>query len=252
MGTMRTTGLATDHREIYYPESDGKPMAETDLHRNEMFELIAMLQARYADAPDVYVSGNLLLYYVEGDPTKSVSPDTFVVFGVANHMRRTFKLWEEGVAPAVAFEVTSRKTRREDRRTKRALYAQLGVAEYYLYDPEADYLRPPLQGFQLAEGAYVALAPDATGALRSERLGLDLRLEGGLLQLYDVATGERLPRLAERAQALRRAEARAARAEARAVRADARAAQADARAEDAKAEVARLREELAQSRREGG
>ncbi len=270
MGTMRTTELATDHREIYYPESDGKPMAETDLHRDEMFELIAMLQARYEDAPDVYVSGNLLLYHVEGDPTQSVAPDTFVVFGVAKGQRRTYKLWEEGVAPAVAFEVTSRKTRREDRRTKKALYARLGVTEYFLYDPEADYLRPPLQGFRLTDDDYVALTPDATGALQSERLGLDLRLEGGRLQLYDVATGARLPRLAEQAKALRRAEERARWANARAEQADARAeqaaaqakqanvraeqanaraAQADARAEDAEAEVARLRDELAWSRR---
>ncbi len=211
MGAMKTTaGLATGKREIYYPESDGKPMAETDLHRDEMFELITMLQARYGSAPNVYVSGNLLLYYLEGDPTKSVAPDTFVVFGVANHQRRTYKLWEEGVAPAVVFEVTSRKTRLEDSRTKKALYARLGVAEYYLYDPDADYLWPPLQGFRWVDGAYEAVQLDTGGALRSAALGLDLRLVSGRLQLFEAATGERLLRTKERDAALARSAAEVA------------------------------------------
>ena len=30
--------------EIYYPESDGEPMAETDLHRNWMIRIIDILQ----------------------------------------------------------------------------------------------------------------------------------------------------------------------------------------------------------------
>ncbi len=251
MGTMRTTGLATDHREIFYPESDGKPMGETDLHRKEMVELIAMLEDRYADAPDVYVSGDLLLYYVEGDPTKFVVPDTFVAFGVPKGLRRTYKLWEEGAVPAVVFEVTSRKTQREDRRTKMALYARLGVTEYFLYDPEADYLQPSLQGYRLVGKAYMALTPGATGALRSEQLGLDLRLDQTLLQMIDVATGTQLPRLAERAAALQRAESRARRAKAQAAQERTRARQADARAASAEAEVARLRAELARLQGDG-
>jgi Uma2 family endonuclease len=217
MGVMRATRPATSLTEVYYPESDGKPMAETDLHRDEMFELIAMLKARYEQRPDVYVSGNLLLYYVEGDPTRSVAPDVFVVFGVSSDLRRVYKLWAEGVPPAVVIEVTSRKTKGEDLRSKRGLYARLGVSEYYLYDPEADYLRPPLQGFRLAAGSYELLPPDSGGTITSAHLGLGLRLVDGRLQFYDGATGNRLPRLRERAQA-------------------------------AEAEVARLRAELARLR----
>lgn len=214
MGAMKSTGLASGAAEIYYPESDGKPMAETDLHRDEMFDLIAMLQARYADAPDVYVSGNLLLYYQEGNPRAAVAPDVFVVFGVPKGRRRVYRLWAEGVPPAVIVEVTSRKTKGEDVRTKMALYARLGVAEYFMYDPETEYLRPPLQGFRLVGGTYAQEPPDASGALRSQRLGLDLRLVDGLLAVFDAATGERLPRLAERAAVTARFEARAERAEA--------------------------------------
>jgi len=198
MSVTKSAGLATGTAEIDYPESDGKPMAETDLHRDEMFDLIDMLKARYAEASDVYVSGNLFVYYQEGNPKAAVAPDVFVVFGVPKGRRRIYKLWAEGVPPAVVIEVSSRKTRREDVRTKMALFARLGVGEYYLYDPEADYLRPPLQGFRLVGGEYALTASDANGALRSPRLGLDMRLEDGQLALYDAATGARLLRGAER------------------------------------------------------
>ncbi len=232
MGALKSASLATGKREVYYPESDGKPMAETDLHRDEMFDLIARLQGRYADAPDVYVSGNLLLYYQEGDPRAAVAPDVFVVQGVPKGQRRIYKLWLEGVPPAVVIEVTSRKTKGEDRRTKRALYARLGVAEYFMYDPEAEYLSPPLQGLRLIAGMYQPQVPLADGSLRSERLELDLRLVAGRLELYDVATGARVPRLAERVEAERR------RAEAERRRAAAERDRADA----AEAELARLRD----------
>lgn len=67
---------------VYYPSSDGKPLAETDLHRDEMVRCIETLSAAFADDPHVYVSGNLLLYSEEGNPRRSVSPDVFVVRGV--------------------------------------------------------------------------------------------------------------------------------------------------------------------------
>ncbi len=237
MGALKSASLATGRREVYYPESDGKPMAETDLHRDEMFDLIARLQTRYADAPDVYVSGNLLLYYKEGDPRAAVAPDVFVVQGVPKGQRRIYKLWLEGVPPAVVIEVTSRKTKGEDRRTKRALYARLGVAEYFMYDPEAEYLSPPLQGHRLVAGTYQPLDPDEVGTLRSKRLRLDLRLEAGRLELYDGSTGARLPRLAEQAKAERqRAEHERRRAEEERQRAESahrRAEEEQRRAEEA-------------------
>jgi Uma2 family endonuclease len=200
-------------RAVYYPESDGQPMAETDWHWLEIAEITQMLRDRYRDMPDAYVASNNLLYYVEGDPHKSVSPDVYVVFGVPKRTRRVYKLWEEGAAPAVVFEVTSRKTRREDFGKKRDLYARLGVDEYFLCDPELDYLRPPLQGLELDCGAatYRPMTADADGRLTSARLGLKLWLVGGQVQLADAATGERLLRSAEVRERERAAEAENAR-----------------------------------------
>ncbi|HID64173.1 MAG TPA: hypothetical protein EYP49_15750 [Anaerolineae bacterium] len=51
---------------IYYPESDGKPMAETDTHINTLIYLREALRDYFRDDPQVYVAGNLFLYYEEG------------------------------------------------------------------------------------------------------------------------------------------------------------------------------------------
>ena len=81
---------------VVYPESDGKPMAETEYHRDIMIDFIQMLKHYFRNVNDVHVSGNLLMYYEEGNPRKSVSPDVFVAFGVSKKRRRTYKIWEEG------------------------------------------------------------------------------------------------------------------------------------------------------------
>lgn len=206
-------------RPVHYPESDGKPMAETDVHRNEMFALIGALRWRYRDAPDVYVSGNLLLYFEEGNPRRSVAPDVFVVKGVPPGDRRTFLLWAEGTPPCVVIEVSSRATRREDLRTKRALYARLGVREYFLFDPLEEYLRPPLQGYRLAGDDFAPIAPGSRGALDSVELGLTLVRDGSRLRLFDTGSGAEVMDDARRADD---AEARALAAEAELARLRAR------------------------------
>ncbi len=110
-------------------------MAETDVHIDALLYLREALKDYFRDAPQVYVAGNMLLYYEEGNPAACVAPDVFVGQGVAKRERRTYKLWEEGQPPAVVFEITSRGSRLEDLGTKRVVYAMLGVREYFLYDP---------------------------------------------------------------------------------------------------------------------
>jgi Uma2 family endonuclease len=246
--------------EVEYPESDGKPMAETDVHRDLMAQLIDALKWRYRDDPQIYISGNLLLYYVEGDPTKSKAPDVFVVKGVEKRLRRIYKLWEEGVAPSAVIELTSKSTRREDQKGKFELYANWGVREYFLFDPLNEYLRPPLQGFRLRRGHYEVIKADELGRLESKELGVWLERDGTRLRLWDVTTGEEALDGAERAQAaVRRAviaesraqfEAAARQAEAAARRAEAeRAAEAESRAAAAEAELAKLRSQLARGKK---
>lgn len=177
--------------EIDYPESDGRPMGETDLHRWWMIRIYDLLKYRYRDE-DVYVGSDLLLYYVEGDIKKFVVPDDFVVLDSKSEFRRIFKIWTEQRVPNVVFEVTSRKTRRHDERTKPNIYANIGVKELFLYDPTLDYLNPALQGYRLVEGQYVPLSSNGMGALECRELGLLLRLDRERLVIQDAATREPL------------------------------------------------------------
>lgn len=214
--------------EIEYPESDGKPVAETELHLEWMIYIRNVLKYRYRKQR-VYIGANLLMYYVRGNPRKAVAPDTFVVKDCAPGPRRTFKTWVEERNPDVVFEVTSTSTRREDEVTKPAKYAQIGVKELFLFDPTSDYLDPPLKGYRFSRGRKTRIRPDADGSLECRELGLRLRLEDGDLRIYDARTSERLLTDVEAAEG--------------------RASDAEERATAAEEEVQRLREEL--KRRQG-
>ena len=171
-----------------YPTSDGKPMAETDYHRDLMFALIDTLRAFYAQEPTMYVSGNLLLFYEEKNKRKHVSPDVFVVPGVGNHQRPNYLLWEEGRGPRFVVELTSSSTRKEDTSKKKALYQEvLKVREYFLFDPLGDYLKPSMQGWRLVRGVYREIASVA-GRLPSETTGLHLERDGRTLRLWNPET----------------------------------------------------------------
>ncbi len=139
---------------IVYPESDGKPMAETDIHRDLMIDFILMLKDYFKNANDVYVSGNLLLYYEEGTPKSFIAPDVFVVFGVEKKRRRTFMTWNEPNTPDFVLEVASPGTFREDMGKKKDLYESvLAVKEYYIYDPLGQIV-PSFVGYRLVSGKY--------------------------------------------------------------------------------------------------
>jgi hypothetical protein len=176
--------------EVEYPERDGRPMGETDLHRDWMFRIIDLLKHRYR-GQRVYVTGDLLLYYEEGDPSHFVVPDAMVVKDCEPGRRRVFKVWEEQRTPSAVFETTSRSTKREDSSYKPQLFEKLRIGEYFMYDPTAEYLRPPLQGYRLTAAGYEPIVADAGGRLLCQELGLWLCLEDGDLVMYDVQTGER-------------------------------------------------------------
>jgi Uma2 family endonuclease len=218
---MATVQRRKPAREIEYPTGDGKPMAETDVHRKDMTDLIQTLDAYHAPAREVYVSGNLLMYYQEGDRRKHVAPDVFLVRGVKKHDRECYLVWEEEKAPDFVTEITSKSTRREDQNKKFAIYRDiLKVREYFLFDPTGDYLDPPLQGYRLIGGEYVRIEP-VEGRLPSEVLGLHLERDGTKLRLFNPVTREWLPTLEESRDAERhRAEAERHRAEAERHRAD--------------------------------
>ena len=208
--------------EIDYPDSDGKPVAETDVHIDLTLSVRERLKARYEGRDDVYAAGNLMVYYQEGDPAECLAPDGFVAFGVSSRNRRSFKTWVEGVFPAVVFEWTSESTRTADFGDKLEVYRDIWkVKEYFLFDPRDEYLEPRLLGYRRVKTEFRVIRP-TRGVLASRALGITLQASGRRLILRDAVTG---------AELLTRSEIRAE-LEAR-------------RAETAEAEVARLKAELA-------
>lgn len=219
----------------FYPHSDGRPVGETPAHFLNLSYLREMLDVWFTGDARVFVAANMFIYYVRGDHLKHVSPDLFVVRGVAKDTpRKKYLLWEEGKGPDLAIELTSKSTREEDV-DKKWLYREiLGVREYVMFDPYAEYLDPPLQGFLLQESGDVSM-PLVSGRLASEVLGLHFEREGQQLRLFDPATGRRLRTPPEE---------RAFAAEMAAERDEAKAERDQARADNA-----RLQQELAELRR---
>ncbi|CAN5886740.1 hypothetical protein BH23PLA1_BH23PLA1_26330 [soil metagenome] len=179
--------------EVEYPSSDGEPMGETGWHVTALLQLFAGLREHYADRPDVYVAADMFLYYERGQPSSCVCPDCMVIFGVEKDDRPSFKVWEEGgTIPSVVVEITSEKTYRVDLQRKKAVYAALGVAEYYLFDPLGERLERPFLGFQLEGGEYQARPPEPDGGLDSPTLNLRIVPEGTTLRLINLQTGQPL------------------------------------------------------------
>lgn len=239
---MARPGAAQDQRLDFYPESDGKPMGESDAHVEELADWsLAVLKDHFEPRQDrVYVAGNNFLFYREGDRRAVVSPDVYVVKGVPQRLRRSFKVWEEGGArPEFVLEITSLSTREEDLGEKMMRYRDdLEVLEYFLFDPREEWIGERLRGFRLVGGVYQPIQPDARGRLLSRALGLELAAQDGHLRYFLPGAGTPLPTRRELA-----AEAEAGRLQAEAGRAQAEAelARERARVAELQAELERLR-----------
>ena len=231
--------------EVEYPSSDGKPMAETEIHLRNMMEVIGALTLHFLAVTDVYVCGNMLMYYVPGNKRKHVSPDVFVVRGIDKHIRDNYLVWEEGKAPDLVIELTSASTRHEDLETKFKLYRDvLKVHEYFLFDPQSAYLTPSMQGYRLVDGRYARIRP-LKGRLPSQVLGLHLERSGTELRLFDPACGNWLLTRQQEALARQGAEAR--------LQQESLARQQEALArQEAEAELEILRRKLAARPEENG
>jgi Uma2 family endonuclease len=215
-----------------FPDEDGRPMGDTDFHSAALIWLRQALEDFFAHDPGWYVASNLILYWDFDNPQSRRDPDILVARGVGNHFRRSFRVWEERTLPCTLFEVASKNTWRQDVGPKRTLYAQVGIPEYFIFDPEHRYIKPVLQGFRLRKGEYVPIRPARDGSLTSKQLGLRLVVEGPMLRLVDLETGAPVPTRGERAEQERE-----------------RAEEEKKRSDELAAEVARLRAELKRRRR---
>ena len=163
---------------IYYPESDGKPMGENDQQRNWIVKIIENLKALFAGRSDVYVSGDLFWYPVEGNNRVVQAPDAMVVFGRPGYPRGSYKQWQEdGIPPQVVFEIISPANTGEEMLRKRAFYQKYEVEEYYVYDPKEG----AMEGWLRGSSGLEAIA--AMDRWRSPRLGITFHLNQRGLEL---------------------------------------------------------------------
>jgi len=197
---MTSALSSTQRAEVFYPSSDGEPVAESYAHLCVLLATLEFLR-QYLEGQQATVLANQFLYYAQGFPRLRVAPDVMVIFNVAPGGRDNYKVWEEGEVPSVIFEMTSAGTKNHDQEFKKTLYEQLGVKEYWLFDPRGEWVQGQLQGYRLRQDSYELITDN-----RSEPLGLRLQVEGQLIGFYREDTGEKLLNPTEQAQALREAQ----------------------------------------------
>ncbi len=236
------------------PYDDGEPM-ESPKHRLQMNLLIETLQTALEDRPEVYIGGNMALYYSELQAKNQDfrAPHFFVVLqSDPERARKSWVLWQEdGRTPDLVIELLSETTEAVDRGRKMQIYAGLRVTEYGLYDVDDE----RLELYRLKRGVYERVPHEPNGDVVSQVLDLALGVADGIyhsrpcrLLRWKTLDGALLPTgdestLVERA----RAAAEAARAEAEKTRAETEAARAEAektRAEAAEARAAALEAKL--------
>ncbi|MBF2016464.1 MAG: Uma2 family endonuclease [Rivularia sp. T60_A2020_040] len=186
--------------EIFYPSADGEPVAETFDHLYALLTTLEVLK-QYLANRQATVLADQFLYYSQGFPKLRVAPDVMVIFDVAPGGRDNYKLWEEGQVPRVIFEMTSAGTQDKDQVFKKTLYEQLGVKEYWLFDPKGEWIEEKLRGYRLRGEIYETITDS-----RSEPLQLRLQVEGQIIGFYREDNGEKLLIPDELAAALQQAE----------------------------------------------
>jgi hypothetical protein len=231
--------------EPFYPSADGEPVAETYDHLYALLTTLEVIK-QYLAGRQATVLGDQFLYYAQGFPKLRVAPDVMVIFDVAPGGRDNYKIWEEGQVPTVIFEMTSEGTKDQDQVFKKTLYEQLGVQEYWLFDPKGEWIKEKLRGYRLRGETYEQIQE-----IRSEVLQLRLQVEGKLISFYREDTGEKLLMPEELAQALQQevlarqqAEEQVEQERQRAEQECQRAEQERQRAEQAELQVEQLKAQL--------
>jgi len=118
------------------PDSDGVPV-DNELQILVPTLLHAILDLAWARRTDWFFGLNMGLYYHPNRP--AVVPDGFLAVGARSRPgeqgRLSYVLWEEnGLVPQFVLEVVSR-SRGDEYKGKRSLYAQLGTRWYAVYNP---------------------------------------------------------------------------------------------------------------------
>jgi Uma2 family endonuclease len=238
--TKRISPSAAEYERYYYPEAVDDEMGESTIHFKQTSLLFILLENFFASRKDVLVAANMTVYYDQTSRAKWYAPDVFVCFGTDKRERRSFTVWREESFPQVVFEVASDSTADVDLSKKYDDYNLLGVREYYLLDPEREFLPEPLISYHRTNDIDDLIQVKVeNGRVFSPLLGLEIVDTGNLFRLYDNLKQEFLLTLDEAAQGLEFVENKLEQTEA-----DLR--EAEIENQQLQAEIARLRELLKQ------
>ena len=168
-----------------------EPEMESDLHLLQIMVLLQCLKGLWRERNDYYAAGNMTLYYspamVKNRDFRG--PDFLVVKDVENYPRRSWTVWEEGwIFPNLVIEILSDTTAKVDRTTKKDLYAELGIEEYFWFDP----VTLEFVGFSLVNGDYQRIEPDDRGYCWSQTLDLWLGRSNRQLRYFST-DGQLIP-----------------------------------------------------------
>ena len=190
-----TTQTATAVGTVYL-ETDGMPLPDGETQAPQYIRVVGTIRVHFRDVPGVRVNGNTMLYYIKDNPRVFVSPDCYVVLNLSPEAEESIErnnvylLWEVGKAPDFVLEIGSESTARVDMGRKRDLYAELGVTEYWRYDPTgSEFYGEPLAGERLVNGEYIPIVLHYEGDGRvwshSDVLNLDLWWDDSALRFWD-------------------------------------------------------------------
>lgn len=212
---MTETLLHGDLRALDALYPAGEPLPESSPHEIMRGEAASMLRQFFCDRGDVWVASNRNLYFVEGSRSAVVEPDVMVVSGVPAAGLDTvasYRTWQHGGSIRFVLEVASKETQRLDRGHKRAVYASIGVAEYWRIDPTGGELcSAVIQPERLVDGSWtpidVTVTPEGSWSGHSESLGLDIVWQDGEILFHPAGSDRPLDNLARAAATVRDAEA---------------------------------------------
>ena len=186
---------------------DPEPRAYSNVLQSPVIDECGhLLRDHFAGQPSVHVDTGGEVYYDRQDRARGkTKPDLYVVFGVdAAEIfdRRSYLIWEAGKSPDFALKVASDTTYDVDIRSKPALYARVGIGEYWRFDPTGGELYgDALAGDILANRVYqpIPLITEADGMNWGYSPALDLCLcsWGRRLRFYDRKTGGYLRSIGE-------------------------------------------------------
>ena len=200
MATTRTITNAWVNRtlpDIFYEEPE--PPEDALVQERSVDRIKRLLWERYESWVGVFVSGMVYVCYDRTDGNRRVQPDCFIAFDVDEEAIRrnlpNYWVWEVGKVPDFVIEVASPSTAENDLGHKRDLYAELGIAEYWRFDPTGGELYGrPLVGERLVDGEYqpyeLHTESEGTAWAHSELLGLDFFWDGDEFDVLDPETGK--------------------------------------------------------------